>query len=318
MKRPDTPEPVPLTESRRWALSRRHFLESTAVGLVVAGALSGCSDDQQAAHGVVSPADDLTHPFSDVPGPPATPPDPSKLQWLRPDEARTLDALVATILPGSPDDPGAREAGVVTYIDAKLASTDSGLPDRHYSAGPHAKTVPTGQALPAPTSDHVYVPENEVHRYGPQSAQTAREQYRAGLVELDGFARSSAGAGFADLPPDRQELVVGALADDTATGFDEPKAQDFFNLVRGDVVEGMFGDPAYGGNRGLVGWILVGYPGAQRAYTPDDVQGRAPEKAPQGMAQMPHFHPGADEGANVVLPVSGARQGHESGDDQGR
>jgi gluconate 2-dehydrogenase gamma chain len=37
------------------------------------------------------------------------------------DEANALDALVARIVPGDAADPGAREAGVVTYIDRALA-----------------------------------------------------------------------------------------------------------------------------------------------------------------------------------------------------
>jgi gluconate 2-dehydrogenase gamma chain len=37
------------------------------------------------------------------------------------DEANALDALVARIVPGDDGDPGAREAGVVTYIDRALA-----------------------------------------------------------------------------------------------------------------------------------------------------------------------------------------------------
>jgi gluconate 2-dehydrogenase gamma chain len=37
------------------------------------------------------------------------------------DEANALDALVARIVPGDAGDPGAREAGVVTYIDRALA-----------------------------------------------------------------------------------------------------------------------------------------------------------------------------------------------------
>ena len=37
------------------------------------------------------------------------------------EEANALDALVARIVPGDATDPGAREAGVVTYIDRALA-----------------------------------------------------------------------------------------------------------------------------------------------------------------------------------------------------
>jgi gluconate 2-dehydrogenase gamma chain len=43
------------------------------------------------------------------------------LLFLFLDEANALDALVARIVPGDAGDPGAREAGVVTYIDRALA-----------------------------------------------------------------------------------------------------------------------------------------------------------------------------------------------------
>ena len=35
----------------------------------------------------------------------------------------------------------------------------------------------------------------------------------------------------------------------------------FFQLLRAHTVEGMFSDPMHGGNAGLIGWQLVGYPG---------------------------------------------------------
>ncbi len=47
--------------------------------------------------------------------------DASGLQFFFLDEADAIDALSARIVPGSPDDPGAREAGVLTYIDRALA-----------------------------------------------------------------------------------------------------------------------------------------------------------------------------------------------------
>jgi gluconate 2-dehydrogenase gamma chain len=42
-------------------------------------------------------------------------------QFFFHDEIGALDALVARIVPGDESDPGAREAGVVTYIDRALA-----------------------------------------------------------------------------------------------------------------------------------------------------------------------------------------------------
>ena len=38
-------------------------------------------------------------------------------------------------------------------------------------------------------------------------------------------------------------------------------------VIREHTVEGYFCDPVYGGNRGAVGWRLVGFPGAQWGYT---------------------------------------------------
>ena len=35
----------------------------------------------------------------------------------------------------------------------------------------------------------------------------------------------------------------------------------FFSLLRENTIEGMFCDPMHGGNAGMVGWQLVGFPG---------------------------------------------------------
>ena len=39
-------------------------------------------------------------------------------------------------------------------------------------------------------------------------------------------------------------------------------------MVRSHVLQGTFGDPHYGGNRGFVGWDLIGYPGVRTAVPP--------------------------------------------------
>jgi hypothetical protein len=42
----------------------------------------------------------------------------------------------------------------------------------------------------------------------------------------------------------------------------------------------------YGGNRDLAGWKLIGYPGAQRNYTPDDIKNPHFARDPQSLAQF--------------------------------
>jgi len=73
---------------------------------------------------------------------------------------------------------------------------------------------------------------------------------------------------------------------DKATGFEGPGAKAFFTQLRNDTIEGMFSDPMYGGNRDLVGWKLIGYPGAQRFYTPDDIKNPNLQRDPQSLAEL--------------------------------
>jgi gluconate 2-dehydrogenase gamma chain len=51
----------------------------------------------------------------------ASEPAPPVLHFLNRTEAATIDAIAARIVPGSPEDPGAREAQAVVFIDRALA-----------------------------------------------------------------------------------------------------------------------------------------------------------------------------------------------------
>ena len=94
----------------------------------------------------------------------------------------------------------------------------------------------------------------------------SREAYRAGLTGLDARAQRMKGQGFARLAEADQDAVLMALEKDDPA---------FFALVRGHTLQGMFGDPYYGGNAGFVGWDMIRYPGlrlgvgqAQQAFEP--------------------------------------------------
>jgi gluconate 2-dehydrogenase gamma chain len=76
--------------------------------------------------------------------------------------------------------------------------------------------------------------------------------YAAGLDALDGFAALAAAAQDARL----REL--------------EAAGDPFFELVLEHARQGMFGDPAWGGNAGGVGWALVGYPGPRYVWEAHD------------------------------------------------
>jgi gluconate 2-dehydrogenase gamma chain len=47
---------------------------------------------------------------------------------------------------------------------------------------------------------------------------------------------------------------------------------DFFELVRQHALEGMFGDPSWGGNAGMVGWALLGYQGPKQVWSEEEQQ----------------------------------------------
>ena len=99
----------------------------------------------------------------------------------------------------------------------------------------------------------------------------SRDAYRAGLSAFDRYCRASRGAPFRELPHVDQvsaliDVETGA-ATGARTGFAGSSAA-FFNMVRGHVLQGTFGDPWYGGNRDYVGWNLIEYPGVRTAVWP--------------------------------------------------
>jgi gluconate 2-dehydrogenase gamma chain len=88
--------------------------------------------------------------------------------------------------------------------------------------------------------------------------------YRRGLRDLNRHTRQAFGRPFPDLNASEQDSVLADLESDRVPTV--RNGAEFFELVRRHVLEGVFGDPEYGGNRDLVGWHLVGFPGQQFGY----------------------------------------------------
>ncbi|MBC8099085.1 MAG: gluconate 2-dehydrogenase subunit 3 family protein [Armatimonadetes bacterium] len=293
-------------------LSRRGFLRGiviTAASIPVVTA--GCAPTEappavQAGY-QSSPPPPLN---PDVPLAPNTPPNPAVLRTFTPHEARTVDALTARILPGSPDDPGAREAGVTTYIDNMLAY-QSGFTESTYREPPFAQLY-AGDTPPQAQDSYetVWVAADQVERYGYQSILSPRDVYRLGVIAVDAYARSKYDSLLVTLSDAQQDSIIEDMVNGDATvGFEHFSSQAFFTVLRRHTAEGMFSDPAYGGNRDMVGWKLIGYPGAQRAYTPQDIANEADApRLPQSLAQLHPFSPGEYSGIYTVLPVSGSEE----------
>lgn len=212
------------------------------------------------------------------------------IQFFNIHEAATVDAIASRILPGSPDDPGAHEAGVVFYIDQSLGGANLGYTLKTYTQGPfpvvREEPVSVEAASQRDIYDYVTVESDHFSRFGYQSVLSPQEVYRRGLEFVDAYAQSQFEENFIDLTPEQQDQVLTDMDEDTATGFEGPSGRAFFTQLRNDTIEGMFSDPMYGGNRGLAGWRLIGYPGAQRFYTPDDIKNPGFRREPQSLAEL--------------------------------
>jgi gluconate 2-dehydrogenase gamma chain len=94
-----------------------------------------------------------------------------------------------------------------------------------------------------------------------------------GLANLEVFALRTQGSAFSSLSPEKRDAVLVAIDDNQA-----PNLRGFFNRVRRLTLEGMFGDPVYGGNKNFAGWDLIRYPGAKLAAGPEDQSMKTPPK----------------------------------------
>jgi gluconate 2-dehydrogenase gamma chain len=91
-----------------------------------------------------------------------------------------------------------------------------------------------------------------------------RSRYAQGLRALDKHAKAQFGASFTKISDAQQDSALGDLESGRVTGL--RNGEEFFELLRTHVLEGVFGEPSYGGNRDMIGWKLVGFPGQQWGY----------------------------------------------------
>jgi gluconate 2-dehydrogenase gamma chain len=96
--------------------------------------------------------------------------------------------------------------------------------------------------------------------------------YRRGLAQLDAYCRKTYNEPFVRLAAAQQDDVITALEENKAGEFAWPTAQAFFETIRTHTMEGMLADPIYGGNKDFAGWRLVGFPGGQTLFTPEDLE----------------------------------------------
>ena len=155
-----------------------------------------------------------------------------------------LRAALARLIPADARGPGALEAGVPEYIDRQMG-TAWAQGQLWYMQGPFEPEAPA--------------------TLGYQLRLTPREIYRLGIAEADAACRKQHGKPFAELAPAQQDAVLGQL-ERGAIAFDALPSKALFALLLGNAREGFFCDPQHGGNRGLAGWKLIGFPGARADF----------------------------------------------------
>ena len=158
--------------------------------------------------------------------------------YLQEPEVRFLEAAVEQLLPTDDLGPGARDAGVVVYIDRQLAGS-WGSHGRNYRMGPWLNGTP---------------------QQGYQSRFTPQEVYRIAIREIDQHCRATFERPFAQLGGEAQVRFLQQLEKDEIA-LPSLSSKFFFDLLWRNTEEGFFSDPLYGGNRGMVGWKLLGFPG---------------------------------------------------------
>jgi gluconate 2-dehydrogenase gamma chain len=212
-----------LSDERPLRLSRRRLLKAGAFG--VAGAATGGL--------VTTDAEAKEKPMQ-----------PQPLRFLTKWEFDYVTAMAETIWPTDDLGPGARAVGVGYYIDGQLAG-GWGQGHRFYLKGPFFTPADSG--------------------HGWQIPMTPADVYRAFLPAVDQYVRNRYGKPYPELDAATQTQVLNDLRTGTArvalAGSTAFTSADFFAMFRQNVLEGVLADPSYGGNKDLMGWKYVGFPG---------------------------------------------------------
>lgn len=187
--------------------------------------------------------------------------------FFDPHQRATIEAAMARIIP-TDDQPGAREAGTIDFLERYL----SGL----------------GFIYAKPDGSGFETLEGKRAEAWQARIEILRAKYRDGVLELDRRSRAQSGADFVALTPEQQDGVLTVMergeppaemtattapayalsAAPTPTGA-EPALQqtstetelDFLPLLAMHTRQGFYADPIYGGNKDRVGWQVIGFPG---------------------------------------------------------
>jgi gluconate 2-dehydrogenase gamma chain len=175
--------------------------------------------------------------------PAAAEPQTEPLLYLNDTQHAFVVAAVDTLIPADELSPSGSDCGCATYIDRQLASAWGGGA-RMYRAGPYFKGKP---------------------EQGYQLPLTPAEFFVAGIAAANEWTRKTYGKDFDRLDPQMRDEALKAMHEGKAE-FANFNSRAFFARLYALTMEGFFGDPIYGGNRNMVSWRMLGYPGLPATY----------------------------------------------------
>ena len=186
--------------------------------------------------------------------------------FLNPEEAAFVEALVDHMIPADDLTPKGSDIGLNVFIDRALAG-GWGKGERLYMQGPWKQGTPSqGYQLPL----------------------TPAELYRNGIAASNAHCVKTYKKTFDKLSEaERQEFLL-ALQGGKVTFDDGLPSRVFFGMMYQTVMEGMFADPMYGGNKDKAGWKLIGFPGviAVNYQNVEKFRDKAFTVKPVGIADM--------------------------------
>lgn len=182
-------------------------------------------------------------PLRFVPNATASVAQPGQYAYFTAVEYTWVDAAVARLIPNDELGPGAKDAGVATFIDRQL-SGPYGRAETWYMQGPWKQGTP---------------------EQGYQLKQTPAQLYRTAIADVNAWCSKHGKRPFAELDGGEQDRILHDLENGDMK-LERTPAKDFFAMLLQNTIEGFLADPMYGGNRNFVGWKLIGFPGPRYNY----------------------------------------------------
>lgn len=186
-------------------------------------------------------------------------------QTLNATEQAFIQAVVDTFIPADKLTPSGTDCGIAVFIDRQLAGA-YGTGARLYRSGPFLKGKP---------------------EQGYQLALTPQEFFKQGIAETNAWSRKTYGKELDRLSPAERETALKEM-DGGKAQLAALSGKGFFEALLSITMEGFFSDPIYGGNRNMVAWKMIGYPGLPATYADkiDQYRGKKYDVAPQSIADF--------------------------------